>query len=159
MFPENSQTSFAKTIKEVTTILGLSSLGLLATGAALTAVLVKTPQDRQFPTFVVMATLVLVVVFANMIYAYVMQKLELTFRVRVEKAQDEDPLVDVQVDLYKNGKLVQSSSTDDFGLLAFTVKLERKDELYVVVIQNGTQSNKAALYSSGQCQMTKTIRL
>ena len=157
MLPENALSFFDKIIIAVKDIVGLSALALLAAGVAFPAALLKAPAEKQFPAFLAMVILVLIVVFSNMIYAYVVQKLELTFRVRVEKP--EGPMVDVQVDLYKNGKLLRSSSTDDFGMLAFTVKLERNDELYVMVVDNGKPSNKAALYSSGQCQMTKTIRL
>lgn len=159
MLPENSLSTVPKIINAVTSIMGLSALGLLASVVAFPAALVQIPQDKVFLTFLVMVALVLTVLVVNMVYAYVLQRLELTFRVRVESLAEEGPLAGIQVELYKNGNLVQSSPTDDFGLLAFTVKLERKDELYVVVNQAGQQPNKAALYSAGQCQMTKTIRL
>lgn len=153
--------SWAKIIVVVTSIMGLSALALLAAGAAFTAVLVQTPPDTQFPTFIVLAVLVLTLVLANMIYAYLIQKLELTFRVRVAHFENgmESPSENVQVGLYRNGKLDQTSSTDEMGMLVFTVKLERKDELYVVVVDaTGKESNKGVLFSGGQCQMIKTIR-
>ena len=161
MSENNPLGTWAKIIIVVTSIMGLSALALLAAGAAFTAVLVQTPQDKQFPTFIVMAGLVLALVLANMIYAYLIQKLELTFRVRVAHLENgmESPWENMQVDLYKNGKFDQSSSTDEMGMLVFTVKLERKDELYVVVVdETGKKSNKGVLFSGGQCQMIKTIR-
>jgi Na+/melibiose symporter-like transporter len=159
----NAQKNWPQIIGSVNSIMALSALALLAAGAAFTAVLVQTPQEKQFWTFLVMIGLLLIILFSNMFYAYIMQRHELTFRLRVARMQNgvETPCEDTAVEIYRNEKLLQSSATDEMGILSFTVKLERKDELYAIVLnpETGQKTNRAALYSAGQCQMIKTIRL
>lgn len=158
---QDNKDGFATVIRSVTSVMGLSALAILSLGAAFTAVLYKTPENYQFPTFALLAGILISILVMNMIYYYVIEKLELTFRVRVATVQNniETPCENQTVRVYKNKQTVTETSTDEMGISTFTVKLQRHDELYVVVIRNGIESNKAAVYSGGQCQMVKTIRI
>ena len=159
--PDNNQSSWAAIIAAVTSIMGLSALAILALGAGFTVVLYKTPEEKQFQTYVLLAVTIGFLVIANMVNLYVTQKLELTFRIRVATGQSEleIPCEGIVVGVFKNGTKMLDAYTDEMGICLFTVKLQRNDEIYAVVTSEGGPSNKAAIYSSGQCQMLKTIRI
>ena len=161
---DNNKGRWAPIIQAVTSILGLSALVVLALGAAFTAVLIKIPVDKQFTCFLLMAGLLVLIVLLNMLYAYYIEKAELTFWVRVARSVGniKQPWNGARVDLYRNGQLSQSKFANEDGDLAFRLKLGRKDDLYVVVVDPTTsepKSERAPLYSEGQFRMVKTIVL
>lgn len=157
--------TWATIIERVTTILGLSALVVLAAGAAFTAVLIKTPAEKQLTPFVIMVGLLLTIVVMNMVYLYYYaEKAELTFRVRVARLSDgvEVPWDGARVDLLKNGQPSQQSLTDEGGYVLFTVKAGRKDEFSVIVVDPSTaqqKSSPAPLFAQGHCLMPKKILL
>jgi hypothetical protein len=166
MAEEQERKSWADIIDKVRTILALSALAVLAAGAGLTAVIWNN-REWGFLIFVLMISFLLVLVVANMIYSYrlqhetnvLQQELILGIHVARKDRGVERPVEGAEVILYRNGTLVKKASTNDMGYLALPVTLDRKDELYVVVMDNvtGKRSNKAALYSAGQFQVVKKI--
>src|SRR5262249_17930436 len=100
--PGSSIGAWPKIIAAVTSIMGLTALAILAAGAAFAAAIVNNPKENQVQLFVILILLVLALVFSNMVYAYVIQRTELTFRVRVARMHQgiETPCSDMLVDIY-----------------------------------------------------------
>lgn len=163
MANENSQTFYADILDKVKTILALSGLVVLLAGAGLTAVIWNMPQDNKFTSWLGMLGFLLAVVLANMIYAYRMQQQELILGIHVARRENgvEQVCVGAEVTLYRNGAPLHQLNTNDMGYLTFPVKLDKKDNLYVIVedAATGKRSPKAALYSAGQFHMIKKIVL
>jgi hypothetical protein len=104
-----------------------------------------------------------VIICGNMIHLYVVGAAEITFRVRVARSVNgQEPWDGVLIRVFVNNKLDREVASDENGDVSFRAQVKRTDDLHVVVVDPGTQqvqSNKAAIYSQGECKMTKTITI
>jgi hypothetical protein len=163
MANDNPHAFYADILDKVKTILALSGLVVLLAGAGLTAVIWNMPKENQFSTWFVMLGFLLAVILMNMLYAHRTQQQELILGIHVARKEKgvEQECDGATVTLFRNGTAVQEAATNDKGYFSFPVKLNKKDNLYVIVVDTftGRQSGKAILYSAGQFNMTKKIVL
>jgi hypothetical protein len=159
----NTPQNYAEILDKIKTILTLSALVALLAAAGLTAVIVKMEKGNEFLTWLVMIGFLFALILVNMIYAYVTQPREFVLGVHVARKEEgvEQGWDGAVVTLYNNETLVEQAATNEMGYLTFNVKLDKKDNLYVVVGDGatGNKPNKAALYSAGQFHMIKKIVL
>jgi hypothetical protein len=151
-------------IREVKTVPGLSALTVLVAGAIIGPFVYGTHEDTRKTLLWTTVGFLAFVLVANLIYFLRNELGEITFRVRVAKStkSGDEPWVGATVQLYRNKDLVGETHTADEGDAIFQVKVGRKDELYVVVLDPETKiakSQPAAVFSAGNCLMVKTIRL
>ena len=153
--------NYAKIIEVVKSLLGLSALALLAAGAAFTAAIFNMSKEELYKTFLLLVGLIVFLILINIVHEIWLRRLELSFRLRVSRDVNgvQSPVKDAEVKLLKNGGQELVRYTDDEGFSTITVKVERNDELTVVVKdpKTGTDRPPAAIYSGGQCQMIKNI--
>jgi hypothetical protein len=163
MANENPQKNYAEILDRVKTILALSGLTALLAGAGLTAVIWNMPQDNRFFTWLLMLLFLFALILVNMIYAYRTQQQDFIISIHVARKEEgvEQGWDGAKVTLYNNETPLQEAATNEMGYLTFPVRLDRKDNLYVIVADGvtGKRSNKAALYSAGQFHMIKKIVL
>ncbi len=157
-----SQASWARIIGSVNSIMGLSALGVLAAGAAFAVVLAHVPAEQKLLYFIILVAFVVVLVAGNMVYAFVENRHEFTFRVVVARFANgvETPVPNTRVKLYKNGKNVGESDTDEMGGVSFALRLDRRDDYYVTVTSaTARKPNRVALFATGHCQIVKRVLL
>lgn len=163
MADNTTQRNYAEILDKIKTILTLSGLVALLAGAGLTAVIMKMEKGNEFLIWLVMIGFLFALILVNMIYAYVTQPREFVLGVHVARKEEgvEQGWDGAKITLYNNEMLVQEAATNEQGFFFFPVKLEKQDNLYVIVgdSTSGKRSNKASLYSAGQFQMIKKIVL
>lgn len=150
--------SFPAIIAAVKTTLGLSSLVILA----IVLVSSLTPATTGAQTYLIRAGSILILYLIALVFSYISDKKEPTFRVRISHVKEgvEAPWSGMCVQLLKNGKLDQEKRSDDDRYLFFKVKAGRRDDLAIIVIHPETKEpklNPAPLYSEGQCMIPKRI--
>jgi len=149
---------WAKIIETVRSFYTLCALIVLVLGVAFSTTITGKSRLELFISLLVAC---LAIVAAALYYWVMVDRNELTFRVRISKSTKGGPLPlnDLKVALFKNGKQIKERLTDDNGEVAFTVRLMRSDELYVEVNHANGFPRKSPLYSEGQCQFVKAITL
>jgi len=152
----NEQSQWQKIIAAVKSFYGLCALELLVVLSAFGVTAAGKASPTTFYSLLVFAVFVACLAFY---FDTASAKSELTFRIRVNRFTDgaQLPLDGVQVQLFKNGKVMRTRITDEQGEVDFSEAVSRSDELYVKVTDGTGTDKKAALYSDGQCRFVKTI--
>jgi hypothetical protein len=154
---------WATVIVEVKSIPGLSALAILVLGETITAFVIRANDSESLKILIWSFVGFLVFTIAvNLIYFLRVELDEISFRVRVNRScrGKDEPWPDLTVKLFRSNSLEQERHTNEDGEVMFRVKVGRKDELYVEVLDPKTNERKrAAVFSDGQCRMVKMIRV
>jgi hypothetical protein len=149
---------YSKVIATVKSFHGVSALVVLVIGTAFSIHEVRSPST---PTFYALLLSVLIIAALDLTYVLMSGSSDVTFRVRTIRAESGAtvPLAGLDITLYKNGKKVRSRLTSEEGEAAFRESVGGSDELYVQVTDSQGAVLKAALYSEGQLQVVRSIRI
>jgi hypothetical protein len=152
--------SWPRIIEAVKTFPGFSTALLLAlTPVFITAVTNASAEQKPLLLryLLVGAGLLALANFAYFVYE---GSTELTFQIRfLRSVANKEPADGIQVKLYKNGQVIDSSLTNEEGVVSFTIRVGRKDEFYVQVADPHLPARKASLCNRGQFQFARTVIL
>jgi hypothetical protein len=152
--------SFPQIIEAVRSVLGLSALAILV----MALVLWLTPKEAGIEVHLIGVGSILAIFIIALIYTYAFERTDLTFRVRISRLSEgiEIPWAGVCVRLVRNGATIQEKHSSEEGDLFFTLRVRRKDDVSVLVIDPQTNQPKlspAPIYSEGQFMLIKRILL
>jgi hypothetical protein len=153
---------WAGVIHEVQGVIGLSALAILALVPISTIALFNSAAASDRAEILVgLLMFLMFLILGNMFYLYRVER-DITFRIRVARSVNgqQEPCEGALLRVFKNNHKFCEEASDENGDVTFRVPVKRTDDLHVIVFDSGTQqqrSNKAAIYSQGECRIVKTI--
>lgn len=158
MSPLDEEKNWASILEAVRSFHALCALVVLVLGSAFVSAIVKGCGNQLLIPLLIAF---LAIVAASLYYFVTVDRGDLTFRIKISQSSQGAllPVGGLKVALFKNGKQLRDSDTDENGEVSFTERLARSDELYVIVGYGNTLPRKAQLYSEGQFQVVKAITI